>query len=350
MKVHRIASIALLSAGALATTASAAMALPPPGDDPIIHCPSGYRLVDDVCVKLPPSNNPVVSLSLARQTTDRSGIHVAGSASDADQPNTALTVKIRIDGVQVKTVTANLPDPGVATPFAATSVTPAGHSYDVIVPALATAQTVCVTAVNVGGGSDTTVCKAVDAVVEFDGNSISYDLDRLQITDSSLESLDKVTNRNDTNVQQSTTISGEKTLEDVYGWSHTEGVKVTAEGHVGIPFVADDKVTIEGSLQFVQNGSSTTTRTFTWSQPVLVPAKSEVVATVAVTKTTLTVPYTLSGTYLYTSGARVAGTTGGTFTGVNSHDLNVILTQFNLDGTPAASPVQQPEPTLLEVS
>jgi hypothetical protein len=350
MKVHRIPIVALLSAGALATTASAAMALPPPSDDPIIHCPTGYRLVGDVCVKIPPANNPAVSLSLARQTTDRSGIHVAGAASDADQPDTALTVKIRVDGVQVKTVTANLPDPGVATPFAATSVTPAGHSYDVIVPGSATAQTVCVTAVNVGSGSDTTVCKPVDTVVEFDGNSLSYDLDRLQITKSSLESLDKVTTRNDTNVQQSTTISGEKTREEVHGWSHTEGVKVTADVKVGIPLLVNNRVSIEGSLQFVQNGTETTTRKFTWSQPVLVPPKSEVVATVAVTETTLTVPYTLSGTYLYSSGARVAGTTGGTFTGTNNHDLNVTLTQFNLDGTPAATPVQQPQPTLLEVS
>jgi Clostridium epsilon toxin ETX/Bacillus mosquitocidal toxin MTX2 len=350
MKAHRIASIALLSAGALATTAPAAMALPPPGDDPIIQCPSGYRLVGDVCVKPPPSNSPVVSLSLARQTTDRSGIHVAGTASDADQPNTPLTVKIRVDGVQVKTFTANLPDPGVATPFAATSVTPAGHSYDGVVPASATAQVVCATAVNVGGGSDTTVCKAVDAVVEFDGNTIGYDLDRLQITEASLESLDKVTHENGTNVQQSTTVSGEKTVEDVHGWSHTEGLKVKAEGKVGIPFVTDGKVEVEGSLEFVQNGSHTTKTTFTWSQPVLVPAKSTVVATVAVTKTTLTVPYTLSGTYLYSSGARVAGTIGGTFTGTNNHDLNVTLRQFNLDGTPAARPVQQPEPTLLKVS
>ena len=70
--------------------------------------------------------------------------------------------------------------------------------------------------------------------------------------------------------------------------------------------------------------------------------------TVAVTKTTLAVPYTLSGDYVYSSGARVAGTNGGTFTGVNSHDLEVTLRQFNLDGTPAARPVQQPKASLLK--
>ena len=41
------------------------------------------------------------------------------------------------------------------------------------------------------------------------------------------------------------------------------------------------------------------------------------------------------------------GTYGGMFTGVNGHDLEVTLEQFDLDGTPAARPVQQPEPSFL---
>jgi len=353
-KSHRTAIAAVIFAAVFASTASAAMAIPPgDGDDPILRCPPGYRMVDDVCVKIPPpppSNSPVVSLDIARQTTDRGAIRVAGKASDADQPQTALTVKISIDGVQVRTVTANLPDPPVATPYVATipPTTPPGHSYNTVVPAAPTAQQVCVTAVNVGSGSDKTLCKPVDAVVEFAGRSISYDLDRLQITASSLEELDRVTNTNSTTVQQSTTVKGEKTVTDKHGWENTQGVKVTAEGKVGIPFVSEGKVTVEGSFTWQQNGENTTETKFAWEQPVLVPPKSKVVATVAVTETTLVVPYTLSGDYVYASGARVAGTNGGTFTGVNSHDLEVTLRQFNLDGSPAARPVQQPKASLLK--
>jgi hypothetical protein len=151
-------------------------------------------------------------------------------------------------------------------------------------------------------------------------------------------------------VQQSTTISGEKTVTDTQGWENTYGVKVTMSGGIKIPLISDFKVTVEGSASWTQNGETSTTRTFAWQQPVLVPPKSKVVATVAVTKTTLVVPYTLSGDYVYSSGARVAGTNGGTFTGVNSHDLEVTLAQFNLDGSPAASPVQQPDASLLKVS
>jgi len=348
---HRIA-LGAVALAALAYSAQPALALPPPGDDPPLRCPPGYHKEDDVCVKnptAPPENSPVVSLDLARQTTDRAAIRVTGKASDADQLQTALTVRIRVDGVQVKTVTANLPDPPVATPYVATipPTTPTGHRYDLVVAAAATAQVVCVTAVNVGSGSDKTVCKPVDVVVEFAGRSISYDLDRLQITASSLEELDRVTNTNQTTVQQSTTVKGEKTVVNKNGWEDTQGVKATTNVEVGIPILADGKVTVEGSFTWQQNGEDSTETKFAWEQPVLVPPKSTVVATVAVTKTTLVVPYTLSGDYVYSSGARVAGTDGGTFTGVNSHDLEVTLRQFNLDGTPAARPVQQPKASLL---
>ena len=352
-KFHRIATAAVFTV-VFASIAPSALALPPVGTDPEPPCPRGYVREDGVCVKVPPpppSISPVVTLDVPRQTVDRSAVRVSGRATDGDQPSAALTVQIRVDGALVKTVTANQPDPPVATPNAFATVPPPtlpGHSYNVTVPAAGTAQNVCVTAVNVGSGSNTTVCKAVDSVVEFAGNSISYDLDHLQITDATLDSLDRVTNTNSTNIQQSTTISGEKTTTDTQGWSNTYGVKVTMSGGVKIPFISDFKVTVEGSASWVQNGSTSTTRKFAWSQPVLVPAHSKVVATVAVTKTTLSVPYTLSGDYVYRSGARVAGTNGGTFTGVNSHDLEVTLTQFNLDGTPAAKPVPQPQAQLLE--
>ena len=106
---------------ALLVTAPAALALPPVDDDPIPHCPPGYILVDDICVKLPtpppppPSNSPAVELNLARQSTDAQAVRMTGRATDADQPATALTVHISVDGVFKRTVVANLADPPVAT-------------------------------------------------------------------------------------------------------------------------------------------------------------------------------------------------------------------------------------------
>ena len=82
---------------------------------------------------------------------------------------------------------------------------------------------------------------------------------------------------------------------------------------------------------------------------MLVPAYSHVIGTVAVTRSTLAVPYTLTGTFLYSSGIRAPGSVGGTYRGVNSHDLKVTIIQQDLDGTPAARPVSQPAPSFLRV-
>jgi hypothetical protein len=354
--VHRFAGAAAIVGALLATTAPAALALPPVGTDPIPgHCPVGYIWTDDGCVHVipppPPGNNPVLKLDVPRQNTARTAVHVSGSATDADAPAQALTVQIRIDGTLAATVTANQPDPPVATPYAKLGalppVGPPGHRYDLNLPAAKGAQQVCVTALNIGSGTNTTACSAIDRVVSFAGNAISYDVDHVQIIDTHLDSLDKVTTSNGTNIQQSTTISGSKTVTESQGWSDTEGVKVTMSGGVSIPFVSDFKVSVEGSLSFTQNGSTQTTRVFSWSQPVLVPAQSKVVANVAVTDSTLKVPYTISGNFVYQSGATAPGTTSGAYSGVNSHDLEVDLTQFNLDGTPAPAPVPQPQPKFL---
>lgn len=292
-----------------------------------------------------PSISPALSIDIASQTVARDGVRIAGWTADGDSPLAPLTVKISIDNGPVTTVTANLSRPDVAAAFPQYGPS---HGYDLVIPAGPSPHQVCVTAVNVGSGADSTACQAVDDIVEFDAGEISYDTARARITASHLEELDTVTDPNRTSVQQSTTLSGQKTETDTEGWSDTLGLKVTVSGGVQIPLVANGSVSVEGSATFTQNGSTSTAHQFTWQQPVLVPPESEVVATIAVTESTLTVPYTLTGSYVYQSGARVAGSVGGTYTGTNSHDLEVRFDQLNLDGTPAARPVQQPQATVLQ--
>ena len=299
----------------------------------------------------PPVHAPVLTIDGVQQTTSRSGVHVWGWTADADGPTTSLTVSFTIDGVAAGSATASQPRPDVAAQFP--SFGPA-HGFDVLLPASSAGHTVCVTAGSVGGGANTTSCQAMDDIVEFDAYAISYDVDHAILTGTSLEQLDKVTNRNDTAVQQSTVISGSKMVADAEGWSDTIGVKVTASTSlkVGIPLLAEGKVTVtvEGSYSYTQNGSTTRTQTFSWQQPVLVPARSIVDATVTVTHATISVGYTMTGDYVYRSGAHAGGAVGGIFTGGNSEQLTVSLKQFNLDGTPAAAPVQQPPASLLQAT
>jgi hypothetical protein len=348
---HRIASVAVALTAVFASTTSVALAIPP--DGPPRPCPPGtiWNPGAGECVEKPPKPAPAISpagnLDLARQTTDRNAIHVVGWTADGDAPLTPLTVRISVDGTVDGTFTADASRPDVAAAFPKYG---AAHGYDVVVPASPTAQQVCVTAVNVGSGSDSTRCQQVDDVVSFDAHDISYDRANATIAATNVDELDKVTHTNKTTVQQDTTISGQRTVTDTHGWSTTFGVTVSMASKVSFFGLVDGNLTVTGSASFTQNGSTSETRTFSWQQPVHVPAKSQVVATVAVTRSTLVVPYTLSGDCVYRSGARAAGTVAGTYHGVSSNDLEVKLAQFNLDGTPAARPVPQPEAMLLQES
>ena len=298
----------------------------------------------------PPPPKPVISptgnLELARQTTERTAIRVAGWAADGDVPTTPLSVRVDVDGSAVQTITANVsrPDVGAAYPKFGSA-----HGYDVTVPASPTASRVCVTALNVGSGSNQTWCLDVDQVVQFDAYNANYDTAHATIESSQLEQLDKVRNTNDTSVQQSTEISGSKTVTDTHGWSTSVGIKVTATAKVSWFGLAEGQIAVEGSANFTWNGSHAEARTFAWRQPVIVPARSRVDATVAITRSVLKVPFTFSGEYVYASGARAAGTVAGLYTGISSNDLEVKLTQFNLDGTRALRPMHQPAPELLAI-
>lgn len=271
---------------------------------------------------------------------------MAGWAADGDVPTTPLSVRIEVDGSAVQTITANAsrPDVGAAYPKFGSA-----HGFDVTVPALPTASRVCVTAINVGSGGNRNWCVDVDQVVQFDALSVSYDTAHATIESSQLEQLDKVTNINNTSVQQSTEISGSKTITDTHGWSTSVGIKVTASTKVSWFGLAEGQISVEGSANFTWNGSHSEARTFGWRQPVLVPAHSRVDATVAITRSVLKVPFTFSGEYAYASGARAAGTVGGLYTGISSNDFEVKLTQFNLDGTRSLRPLRQPEPELLAI-
>jgi hypothetical protein len=341
-------TVALLASAT--ATAQGAMALPMEPTDPP-QCATGYHWDDELmrCVRNSSTTGrtPTLAVDVVRQTTSLNGITVAGWTADPDQPTTALAVRVTVDGVTAATLTANVNRPDVAAAYPSYG---AYHGYNLVVPASNAAHTVCVYATSVGGGSDAGRCTAMDDIVEFQANSITYDVAHTVITATNLEQLDKATNTNSTTVQQSTEISGSKAVTESRGWSDQVGVKVTAKTQVKIPLIGSTDITVEGSVQFTQNGSTSETHNFSWRQPVLVPAKSKVVATVAVTKSTLTVPYTMAGNYVYRSGAQAAATIGGVYTGVSSHDLQVTLIQYNLDGTPAARAVDQPEASLLKDS
>ena len=287
----------------------------------------------------PPSPRPTLSLGLARQTPDRDSVHVVGYADQTNLATSPVTVEVSIDGGATSTFQANVsrPDVGATHPGWGPD-----HGFDVTVPASKSPKTVCVTAVGRGGYVNQTLCESIDDVVSFAATGVQYDTADTQITSSSLDELDTETEINNSTVLQSTTISGQKTLTDTSGWTDTYGVQVTVTGGVGIPLITNGSIAVQGSASWSQNGSTAEADQFTWIQPISVPPDSEVKATVAVTRSTLVVPYTMPGNAVYQSGATAPYNVSGTYTGVNSHDLQVTVTQYDLDGSPAVAPAHQP--------
>ena len=333
----RLLGATVLSVSAFAFAASTAAANPP-GD---IDCPPGQAPVNGQCVDVgdPPAPGPTLKIELARQNTDRAGTHVRGY-STATGTTLAMSVQFKIDGVVKRSGTANVSRTDVGK-----------HGFDLTVPSGRDASQVCVVATNPENHGKTTACLGIDRVKQFDATSISYDVDHAVIEDSELVELDTVRNRNATALTQTTTVSGHHRLAETASWSDTQNLVVNATGKFDIPMVGELGVDVTDTSTFVQNGSTESSHRWEWEQPVVVAPESQVVAYITVTSSKLAVPYTLTGSYVYDSGAKVAGTLGGgTYHGVNGHSLYVDLQQLDLDGNPVSNPVPQPKPLLLRRS
>lgn len=335
------AGVALMAATLLSGSATA---MPPRGWEPPHHCPVGSTWDGDQCVRRAPVNNPFGDLNLAAQATTLDGIHVVGWAADADTPTQPISVRISIDGSTVSSPVANSIRQDVGAVFPAYG--PA-HGFDLTIPASNGPHTVCATGVNVGSGGDTSLkCVQMDAVANFQANSIDYALSRAAVRLLYVDQSIPIDNANNTSVQQSTTVSGSMTEADTHGWSTTLGVTISSATQFGASFFGlvkgTETITVAGSANFTTNGSETITKSFGWSQPIIVPARSMIRASVTIGRYSIDVPFTLSGNFVYKSGTQVAGTVSGIYHGVESPGVNVRLDQFNLDGTPSAVPAPQP--------
>lgn len=160
-------------------------------------------------------------------------------------------------------------------------------------------------------------------------NSITYDVTSavIQQTDQiSLYSDDIV---NDTSVTQSSTVSGSQSVTDTSGWSDTITVTLQAKANikVSIPFIANGQieVTATASNAYTWNGTESYQTSWSWSQPVSVPANSSVQVSIVVSQLTIQVPYTTNATFTFKDGSTVTCETFGTYTGVTSHNLQVTL-------------------------
>lgn len=170
-----------------------------------------------------------------------------------------------------------------------------------------------------------------DPVTDVEISSIVYDIDHATILSSGPAELYRQRLENKSSVQQSSTISGSASVTETTGWSDTLGIMIGAKTtfKTGVPLLAEAEVelSMEMTNTFTWNGSESKTKTWGFESPVVVPPYSVVVGLVAATVSTIAVPYTLKGTIVHRSGARVPCDIKGVYTGTNSHDLTVTFMQ-----------------------
>jgi hypothetical protein len=180
------------------------------------------------------------------------------------------------------------------------------------------------------GGAALWCSMKTDPVHHFEISSIDYDLKGATILSSGQIELYRQTLKNQTSQQQSATVSGQESIVETSGWTDTTSYKIGAETtfKTGIPFIAEGqvKVSADYTMTFAKNASKQTTRQWSFSAPVIVPAKKTIVALVVVKTSAITVPYTMRGTAVLSSGTRLPDRVSkGIYTGTNSHDLNITL-------------------------
>lgn len=170
--------------------------------------------------------------------------------------------------------------------------------------------------------------------------NLVYQLDKAKVIPGDPDVIYNHPSTNSTSVAQTQTLSGSTAVNDTEGWSDTLGLKIGVKTsfEVGIPVIAEGKVEVsaEVSNAYTWNGSITTSNTWSWSANVVVPPQTTVLVNVAVAESTITVPYTITGTVLYTSGAKLTTSLPGTYTGLNAHDITTTYS------TPTGEAIQGP--------
>jgi Clostridium epsilon toxin ETX/Bacillus mosquitocidal toxin MTX2 len=158
--------------------------------------------------------------------------------------------------------------------------------------------------------------------------NIDYDLQNAKIIGGNgTVELYRQTVANDSDSEQTSTVSGSQTVSETAGWSNALGVKagIATSFKAGFPILAEGKVTVSAEISntYSWNASTTKSKTWSFSTPVKVPPHQVMQVLVTVTMSTIAVPFTMTGTVIFKSGMKVPGRIGGVFTGSNSYDLNV---------------------------
>ncbi|WP_378734949.1 ETX/MTX2 family pore-forming toxin [Nocardia brasiliensis] len=135
--------------------------------------------------------------------------------------------------------------------------------------------------------------------LSFDGD-INYHLDKLN-PDTVMDTIDSVSEKNHTSVEQETTVTRHETITNSYTWSseHSVSVGVSLSTTIKVPLVGGIDTTVSTEYSFTSSKSATETKERGWEfqKKITVPKHTKVTAVLQIEKTKPRIPYTMVGAF-----------------------------------------------------
>jgi hypothetical protein len=153
---------------------------------------------------------------------------------------------------------------------------------------------------------------------------IEYDLAGTCVLRTSPASLYSETINNPNETAEIHKLVGAIAITETTAWTNSTAARYTPEAPfiAAVPQVDGDEVRLScAATRFLPNGAHTSTRNWGFDTPVEIAPKSTVRAAIAVTYSTIAVPYVMLGMLRFESGACVVGPLKGAFMGTNAHSL-----------------------------
>lgn len=125
------------------------------------------------------------------------------------------------------------------------------------------------------------------------------------------------------------TLAGSIAITETSSWSNTPPATLgpDVEYFCGVPAVSgDDFVISDEAVSYVANCASTRLNDWAFDTPYNVAPHTSMHASIALTYSTVSVPYVLMGQLRFESGARVVGAIRGNYLGTNAHSLTASFT------------------------
>ena len=173
----------------------------------------------------------------------------------------------------------------------------------------------------------------VESIVEV--LHIEYALEQACVLRTSPASLYSETINNSSTETETHRVLGAIAVTETTAWTNCLLARYSADTHFRspVPVMEGDECRLSHDVKrYEPNGAQTSTRNWGFNTPVEVTPGTAIRAAIAVTYSTIAVPYVLLGQLRFESGVRVVGPVKGAFLGTNAHSL--IATFAPLDPKP----------------